>query len=74
MGQRRFQTMSDRISVDVLKGREAIYQATGIIMVRRACSSDAAIDFLLDEAERQHCTVQAVAAAVVGSVRLKNAP
>jgi hypothetical protein len=59
-----------RLDLGELTKREAIHQATGIVMARRGDSRGAAVDSLLDEAERQHRDLHDVARQIIDSLAL----
>ena len=59
------------IDLGTLSNREVIHQATGIIMVRHELERGAAVDYLFDEADRRHCSLNGVARAILDSLTRK---
>jgi AmiR/NasT family two-component response regulator len=55
----------------MLRSRQAIEQAKGILMARHGCSPDRAFDMLSAASQRTNRKLQAVAQAIVDSVQEK---
>ena len=59
--------------LDVIYDRQMFHHATVIIIVRRQCSREAAVDFLIDEAVRSRCDLTSAARRVVESLSRRSA-